>query len=57
MWAKLTKRQVLGIRRTYAAGSLTQEQLAAKYGVSQNHISPGDAWAGRGSRHRSLRMW
>ena len=37
--AKLTTTQVVAIRRRYDAGENTQQQLAAKFGVSQRVIS------------------
>lgn len=37
--SKLTNKQVLEIRETYAIGGITQTQIAAKYGVSQVAIS------------------
>jgi DNA-binding XRE family transcriptional regulator len=44
---KLTAAQVLKIREAYAAGDVTQEDLAAQYGVEQVNISSivrGDSW-------------
>jgi hypothetical protein len=37
--AKLTDAQVAEIRTRYASGDVLQRELAAEYGVLQNHIS------------------
>lgn len=45
--AKLTRVEVSEIRRRYAAGGVTQQQLADEYGVSNPNICrvlKGDAW-------------
>lgn len=36
--AKITERQVLEIRRRYAAGDITQEELAQEFGISSAHV-------------------
>jgi hypothetical protein len=36
---KLTKRQVLSIRRRYAAGGITQRELGSKYGIHPKYTS------------------
>jgi hypothetical protein len=46
--AKLTREQVLEIRRLYATGGVTQKALAAEYGVAESNvwaILKGRAWA------------
>lgn len=37
--AKVSKEDVLNIRREYSAGGLTQRQIAEKYGLGQSHVS------------------
>lgn len=37
--SKLTKEQVLEIRKIYSKGGLTQKQVGEKFGIDQTHIS------------------
>lgn len=36
---KLTSKQIDNIRKAYAAGGVTQQQLADRYGVSRVHVA------------------
>lgn len=38
-WAKLTERDIVNIRLLYAAGNVSQSELAAQFNVAQQHIS------------------
>lgn len=48
-WARLTEEDVREIRRAYAAGGITQDELAARYGVGRRTI--GDIVARKTWQH------
>jgi DNA-binding MarR family transcriptional regulator len=69
--AKLTWEQVREIRTRYAAGGVTQTELAAEYGVTPSNLGPiltGETWIDpeyvpsaadmrlRGAQHRSAKL-
>ena len=47
-WARLTEDQVIEIRRLHASGNITQEELAARFGVTRpniHHVVTRKTWS------------